>query len=88
MWYLSEKCAPHEKYVKCPKKLCQPQLCEEVGIPQCSSHEEQNGKDNKNDTETDDKESCKGPGACVCKKNYVRNDDGVCMLAKNCRKYF
>ncbi|KAJ8732617.1 hypothetical protein PYW07_015216 [Mythimna separata] len=70
-----KKCAANERYVKCPEKLCQPQVCDQVGVPQCSAEEEQD-KDN-------DKQ-CTGPAACVCKVNYVRNDEGICIPAKDC----
>ncbi|CAH1644196.1 unnamed protein product [Spodoptera littoralis] len=65
------KCAVNERYSKCPEKLCQPQVCEEVGIPQCSNHFDKTGP-------------CPGPPACICVEGFVRNDEGVCMPAKEC----
>ncbi|XP_022816716.1 uncharacterized protein LOC111349731 [Spodoptera litura] len=69
------KCAVNERYSKCPEKLCQPQVCEEVGIPQCSIHDERY---------FDKTGPCPGPPACICVEGFVRNDEGVCMPAKEC----
>ncbi|KAF9417865.1 hypothetical protein HW555_005162 [Spodoptera exigua] len=69
------KCAVNEIYSECPEKLCEPQICEDVGIPQCSTHDKRR---------FDKSGPCPGPPACICVEGFVRNDNGICMPAKEC----
>lgn len=63
-------CGPDEVFDDCVQANCNPKSCSQLGFPIACP-------------EIDQKHCTKG---CLCKKDYARNDKGVCIPINQCRK--